>query len=152
MKPLFTCHIVLLGCCICLSSACNSSREAKEQALTTVAQPTVATPQAPTYEEFRKMTAEERWRTASPARRNYLRQNPNLYPYMTAIILADPEMEEEPPPSPPNPNQAPAFSQQPNILEYTPEQWWNSFSTERKKHIREHPELFPEFKDFLNRP
>jgi hypothetical protein len=132
-----------------LLSACNSARESKEQVGTVTANN--QTHKEPSYEEFKNMTPEERWRTASPARRNYLRQNPDLYPYLKPYILAEPDMETVTP-APITNNQATITHGQSDYINYTPAQWWDSFSPERKQHMREHPEWFPEFKDFLDKP
>ncbi|MGB0838883.1 MAG: hypothetical protein ACPGXL_02025 [Chitinophagales bacterium] len=47
-----------------------------------------------TYEDFKKMTPEQQWRTLSPARRNYLRKHPNLYPQYKKLVEAEPDMEQ----------------------------------------------------------
>ena len=47
------------------------------------------------YDEYRKMTVEEQWQSLSPARRNYLRQNPDLYPKFKKMVEAEPDMEQE---------------------------------------------------------
>ena len=135
--------------------ACNSARESKDSsdALSTQKQ-TLAQPQAqPTYEEFQKMTPEERWHSLSPARRNYLRQNPNVYPYLKPYIDADPDLEPEPANPTPVQNQAPAFQgQSADFLNYSPDQWWGQLPPEWKQFIREHPELFPEYQHLVNKP
>jgi hypothetical protein len=135
-----------------LLSACNSARESKEQVGTVTANN--QTHKEPSYEEFKNMTPEERWRTASPTARNYLRQHPNRHPDMTRFVLAEPDMEEEPPrPALNTQNQAPAFTQpQADFMNYTPEQWWDSFTPERKQYMRAHPEEYPQFKAFFDKP
>ena len=47
------------------------------------------------YDEFKKMSVEEQWKSLAPSRRNYLRQNPDLYPRYKEMIAAEPEIEEE---------------------------------------------------------
>lgn len=147
--PIVPCYMLALFFLMPLIS-CNSVRESKEQALA----PSTSNPdkqKQASYEEFSKMTPEQRWRDATPARRNYLRQNPDLYPYLKPYVLAEPDMEEVP--STPVVNHKPTITKsQTDYVNYTPAQWWDSFSPERKQHIREHPEWFPEFKDFLDKP
>ncbi len=102
------------------------------------------------YDEFKNMSVEERWHSLSPARRNSLRQDPNRYQYFKNMIAAEPDMEEVPldaPADPPPAVQVPAFSD--INIEWTPEQWWNSFDESRKQYIRTHPDEYPQFKPFF---
>lgn len=102
------------------------------------------------YEDFKNMSLEERWRSFSPERRNYLRQNPDLYPYYKPFITAEPNMEPE--------STITHTSQQlPNIdtetpeTPKTPEEWWKTFSEDRKTYMRQHPEYYPEFVPFFDK-
>lgn len=45
------------------------------------------------YDEFKKMSVEEQWQSLSPERRNYLRENPDLYPRFKKMIAAEPDKE-----------------------------------------------------------
>lgn len=102
------------------------------------------------YEDFKNMSLEERWRSFSPERRNYLRQNPDIYPYYKPFITAEPNMEPE--------GTITHTSQQlPNIdsespeTPKTPEEWWKTFSEDRKNYMRQHPEYYPEFVPFFDK-
>lgn len=103
------------------------------------------------YEDFKNMSLEERWRSFSPERRNSLRENPDLYPYYKPFIAAEPNMEPEG-----------TITHDNNTLPYTidsdspgkpktTEEWWNSFSEERKTFMRQNPESYPDFVPFFDK-
>lgn len=101
------------------------------------------------YEDFRNMTVEERWRSFSPERRNYLRQNPDLYAYYKPFIAAEPNMEPEGTVQ----HTGIQYSVDSNSPDQpkTLEEWWNSFTEERKAYMRQNPQYYPEFAEFLNK-
>lgn len=150
------CYRLLVITTLLSAAACNTIRDNNlDRTTLQSSQQPAATPgaQQSNYDNFKTMSVEERWHSLSPARRNSLRQDPNRYPYFKNMIAAEPDMEEVPPNTPADPPpaiQAPAFSEA--GYERTPEEWWNSFDESRKKYIREHPEEYPQFKPFLNKP
>ena len=47
------------------------------------------------YEEFKKMSIEEKWRSFSPQRRNWIRERIKRYPDYQKMVDAEPDMEPE---------------------------------------------------------
>ncbi|OWY23479.1 hypothetical protein C7N43_15250 [Sphingobacteriales bacterium UPWRP_1] len=102
------------------------------------------------YEDFKNMSLEERWRSFSPERRNYLRQNPDIYPYYQPFIAAEPNMEPEGTIVHTN-QQLPAIDTESPETPKTPEEWWKTFSEDRKAYMRQHPEYYPDFVPFFDK-
>jgi len=100
------------------------------------------------YEKWKDMSVEERWHALSPARRNHLRENPDAMPYFKKMIAAFPEMEDVPAQPTSNKNYTNLYGNK--VTPKTTEEWWNSFSEQRKKFMRENPELFPDFQPFFD--
>lgn len=102
------------------------------------------------YEDFRNMSLEERWRSFTPERRNYLRQNPDLYAYYKPFIDAEPNFEPEGTIQY-NTQLLPTINSDVPDKPKTPEEWWNSFSEDRKEYMRQNPQYYPEFVQFFNK-
>ena len=104
------------------------------------------------YDSFKNMDVEQRWHALSAERRNYLRLNPDLYPYFKPMIALEPNMEEVAAGDLPINNTAPnphAFSEEGK--QKTPQEWWDSFSESRKKYMIEHANEYPLFKEIIEK-
>lgn len=141
----FTCVIFL---------SCNTSRYGEESATKGTVTNDVNTPNdtlsdANSSKNFDDMTVEEKWRSLTPARRNSLRQNPNLYPYFQTMIAAEPDLEEEGPREQEHLQgwDDKIYTDPPQNVDY--EALWNSFSEERKQYMRQHPANYPNFQPYF---
>ena len=149
-------HLILIGgiCVLLLSVSCNitkdksdNSNAAKSKLSSSVEVGNVKV-QDVDYEDFKGMTVVERWRSFTPERRNYLRQNPELYAYYKPFIAAEPNIEPEGTIQYSG-VQHKVDSESPGQPK-TAEEWWNSFSEERKAYMRQNPQYYPEFEQFFN--
>ena len=157
MKPPILTLLCLLGVCW---SACNTT---KDQVPTT---PHTATVVGKTSEQssrtqidyesyrekFQAMSVEERWNILSPQRRNYLRENPDQYPYFKSMIARYPDMEEVSEAAQPIHQQGPqetAFMESMALKPQTHAEWWATFSETRKTYMRQHPDQYPDFKAII---
>jgi hypothetical protein len=142
-------HALLLLSLFLVLLSCNT-KQVQENALATPTPNEEGKAKKVSYEEFKNMSVEERWHSFSAARRNWLRENPNKYPYFKPMIAQYPDMEEEAPRAEPinyeslDPNKV-AESTNPTTLE----DWWNSFSEKRKAYMRANPEKYPEFQPYF---
>ena len=103
-------------------------------------------------EKFKSMSIEERWTLLSPQRRNYLRENPDQYPYFKEMIAHYPDMEEVSEADQAMHQQGPqeaAFVENMAIKPQTPAEWWVTFSETRKTYMRQNPDLYPDFKTII---
>lgn len=94
-------NIVLFLSALFFGTSCGTNL--REKAEKTEINPVSTTEAAPTNketyispEDFAKLTVREQWSRLSPQRRNYLRENPNIYPQFKPIIAEQPDMEEVP--------------------------------------------------------
>lgn len=140
-------------CCGCLV-ACNATHDTSQKPAPEP-RAAAAAPAAAVqvdYESFAAMNAEERWNALSPERRNYLRLNPDLYPYFKPLIAAYPNMEEVAAANMPSNNTSPP----PNAFmdegkHKTPAEWWASFSESRRQYMIQNPQYYPQFKEFIDK-
>jgi len=142
-------HALLLISLFLVLLSCNT-KQVQENTLTAPPPLEQGKSKKVSYEDFKNMSVEERWHSFSAARRNWLRENPDKYPYFKPLIAQYPDMEEEAPRAEPinyehlNPSQV-AQSATPKTLE----EWWNSFSEKRKTYMRANPEKYPEFQPYF---
>ncbi len=142
---------------MCFLLACNVTKDTElEEALQATPSTEQSTPnQMLSYDQIKNLSTEEQWKHLSPKRRNYLRENPDLYPKFKEMIAANPTMEEvqQTPRVPNNTNQQTTNAKESPLAipssERTPEQWWAIFSERRKAYMRKHPEKYPEYEKFL---
>lgn len=143
---------LLFLCALLLTYSCNAAKESdKNESQVTTAKPASSTVQVD-YDSFKNMNAEQRWHALSAERRNYLRLNPDLYPYFKPMIALEPNMEEVAAGDLPINNTAPnphAFSEEGK--QKTPQEWWDSFSESRKKYMKEHAAEYPLFKEIIEK-
>lgn len=151
---------LLLFVCLCGGiAACNVAKDKTDQT-TAATQPQTINNEVQVagntqnkqvdYEDFKNMSLEDRWRSFSPERRNYLRQNPDIYPYYQPFIAAEPNMEPEGSIIHTD-MQLPAIDSESPETSKTPEQWWNSFSEDRKAFMRQNPQYYPDFVPFFDK-
>jgi len=145
-------QLLFLSIC-CLLAACSTTQDPIE-AISEKTPPqttAVTSPKQPSFESFKQMNHEQQWNSFSPERRNYLRENPDVYPAYKSFIEASPELEE----IVASTNAAKSNSVRPSVSpgkkKKTNEEWWNSFSEKRKKYMREHADEYPDFKEFIER-
>ncbi len=132
-------------------SSCNVAKDQLEDKQGTVeavgAKSTDNAQNRTSYAEFSQMSVEEQWQSLSPNRRNYLRENPDLYPRFADLIAAEPAMEQAPPIQ--QMNNPPESSVPQESTPGTPQEWWDTFSESRKQYMREHIEQYPDFQDII---
>lgn len=151
----FTLLVLIGGLYVLLSGSCNITKDksdtgnAGKSKLSSSVEVGDVKVQDVDYEDFKDMTVEERWRSFTPERRNYLRQNPDLYVYYKPFIAAEPNMEQEGTIQYSG-VQHKVDSESPGQPK-TAEEWWNSFSEERKAYMRQNPQYYPEFVPFFNK-
>lgn len=148
-------HVHFLGIMISIiltsTTACNTSTQLETNQTNQLAKKNNTEPVSQvTLDEFRKMTVEQRWQTASPSRRNYIRENLDKYPDYAKIVAQEPNKEYEPPV--PQVRDLTQTSNTPPPEQRTPAEWWATFSEERKTYMKQHPEFYPEFSEFLKQP
>lgn len=144
-------HVLLINSCLWLGlvTSCNVV-ETLEDGNPTLAPHNKLSHTTISYEDYQHLSVEEQWRSFTPNRRNFLRENPTKYPRFKRMIMAEPNMEQQyaQPTPPAGYEETPLLSTNPPTL--SPAEKWAKFSLKRKQYIKNNIEKYPEYKPFIN--